>query len=86
MSERPKLPPLPPFCSAPFTVGEATGWIMGIDVFGGPCHVLDVRGWGYLTGRGTALALDGIVAIQAQAETAQWVVDAMNEKWAKDRK
>lgn len=81
MSGPEKLPPLPPFCSGPFTVNRATNWIEGVDAFGGPCHMLDVRGWGYLTGRGTALRLPDEVAIKAQRETAQWVVDAMNAAW-----
>ena len=80
---RPKLPDLPVFCAGPFRVNFC-GWIVGMDAFGGPCHVADIRGWGYLTGHGEALALDSNSAIKAQTKAAQFIVDAMNEKMARD--
>jgi hypothetical protein len=43
-----------------------------------------MRGWGYLTGRGQALALDTDTAIKAQEQAAKFIVDAMNEKMARD--
>lgn len=82
--ERPKLPDLPTFCRGPFYVRESFRWICGTDEFGGLCHVADIRGWGYLTGRGQALALDFINAVAAQNKTMQFIADAMNEKMARD--
>jgi|GEM_PF-4594183 len=80
---RPPLPDLPVFCTGPFSATRF-GWIVGRDAFGGPCHVADIRGWGYLTGQGQALALDSSSAIKAQKKAAQFIVDAMNEKMARD--
>lgn len=84
MGERPKLPSGPMFCAGPFHVLEGAGWICGTDAFGGICHVADVRGWGYLTGRGQALALSPDAAIEAQERAAKFIVDAMNEKMIRD--
>lgn len=78
MTERPTLPDLPTFCRGPFTVNPHTMWIMGVDEFGGPCHIADMRGWGYLTGQGQALALSSADAIAAQRKTAEFIVKAMN--------
>ena len=47
--------------------------------------MLDVRGWGYLTGQGQALALSADSAIAAQEATAEWVVSALNAAWARDQ-
>jgi len=67
-----------PFCDGPFSVLKGTNWIVGKD----NCHVLDQRGWGYLTGRGhDALGLDTATASQMQADMQQWVVDALNAAW-----
>jgi len=86
MIDRPKLPPLPPFCNGPFrALHEHSSWIVGESPFGGSEHMLDMRGWGFLTGQGQGLALPNEEAAKAQRETMQWVVDAMNEKWARDR-
>jgi hypothetical protein len=71
------------FCTGPFIV-SLCGWIVGRDAFGGPCHIADIRGWGYLTGQGQALALPPSEAINAQKKAAQFIVDAMNEKMARD--
>ncbi|ABF63510.1 hypothetical protein TM1040_0777 [Ruegeria sp. TM1040] len=46
--------------------------------------VADIRGWGYLTGKGQALALTEREAEQAQKKTAQFIADAMNEKFERD--
>ena len=71
-----------PFCDGPFSTLKGTSWIVGKDHHGEPCHVLDQRGWGYLTGKGqSALGLDNATASAMQAETQQWVVDAMNAAW-----
>ena len=71
-----------PFCDGPFSILKGTSWIVGKDHHGEPCHVLDQRGWGYLTGKGqSALGLDNATASAMQAETQQWVVDAMNAAW-----
>ena len=84
-TKRPPLPNLPTFCAGPFSVNAAM-WIVGVDAFGGSCHVADIRGWGYLTGHGEALALDSNVAFKAQMKTAQFIADAMNEKLAREVK
>ena len=81
MTDRPKLPDLPTFARGPFYLNGAM-WICGTDEFGGLCHVADIRGWGYLTGHGQALALDGNTAFAAQKKTAEWIVAAMNAAWA----
>ncbi len=81
--ERPKLPDLPTFARPPFRACERTGKIWGIDEFGGPCMVADIRGWGYLTGLGQALGLDQKTAFDAQIKTAQFIADAMNEAYAR---
>ncbi len=84
MTDRPKLPEGPMFCSGPFSVMENSTWIIGVDAFGGMCHVADIRGWGYLTGRGMALALTADEAIDAQQRAMRFIVDAMNEKLARE--
>lgn len=78
MKERPKLPDLPAFARGPFYVNPHTLWICGTDEFGGMCHVADIRGWGYLTGKGQALALSSDEAFEAQKKTADFIVAAMN--------
>ena len=71
-----------PFCDGPFSILKGTNWIVGKDHHGDICHVLDQRGWGYLTGKGqAALGLDNITASQMQADMQQWVVDALNAAW-----
>lgn len=71
-----------PFCDGPFSVLEGTGWIVGVGKDGDICHVLDQRGWGYLTGGGaTALGLDYKTAAKKQDEMMRWVVDALNAAW-----
>lgn len=85
MIARPKLPANPPFCAGPFSRFKDSRWINGVDAFGGACHMLDMRGWGYLTGQGQALALPADEAIDAQNATAQWVVDALNAAWERDQ-
>ena len=77
MSDRPKLPENPPFAKGPYWVNEAM-WICGVDAYGGTCHIADMRGWGYLTGHGMALALSNDDAFNAQKDTANWIVAAMN--------
>ena len=71
-----------PFCDGPFSILKGTSWIVGKDRHGEPCHVLDQRGWGYLTGKGqSALGLDNATASAMQADMQQWVVDALNAAW-----
>lgn len=71
-----------PFCDGPFKVIKSTSWIVGKDKHGDDCHILDQRGWGYLTGKGrAALGLDTATASQMQDEMQQWVVDALNAAW-----
>lgn len=83
MTIRPSLPDLPTFCRGPFYLSLHKRWICGTDEFGDLCHIADIRGWGYLTGQGEALALSERDAIAAQEKTAQWIVDAMNAAWEK---
>ncbi len=80
---RPSLPALPTFCRGPFYLMEKSHWICGTNEFGDLCHVADIRGWGYLTGQGQALALSPEVALAAQEKTARFIVDAMNAAWEK---
>jgi hypothetical protein len=77
-----------PFCDGPFKIIKGTGRIVGKDKHGDDCHVLDQRGWGYLTGKGhAALGMDMATASQMQADMQQWVVDALNAAWeARDTK
>lgn len=71
-----------PFCDGPFSILKGTNWIVGKDHHGDICHVLDQRGWGYLTGKGqSALGLDSATASLMQADMQQWVVDALNDAW-----
>ena len=79
---RPALPDLPTFCRGPFHACPRSMKIFGVDEFGGPCMVADVRGWGYLTGRGQALALSSAEAIEAQRRTAEFIAAAMNAAMA----
>lgn len=45
----------------------------------GDTNVLDIRGWGYLTGKGCcALGLKDEVAGMLQEGFEQWVIDALN--------
>jgi len=78
MTDRPKLPDLPTFARGPFYVDPNTLKICGTDEFGGRCHVADIRGWGYLTGQGQALAMSSDEAVDAQRKTAEFIVAAMN--------
>lgn len=80
MTDRPSLPDFPLFCKGPYRACDITGKIWGVDEFGGSCMLMDVRGWGYLTGHGIALGLSGDEAIEAQKKTARFVVDMLNEK------
>jgi len=74
---------LKPFCDGPFRVLDGTSWIVGKDKNGDDCHILDQRGWGYLTGKGyAALGLDNLTAAKMQGETQQWVVNALNAAWS----
>lgn len=53
--------------------------IWGESQKGGDTHVLDVRGWGYLTGRGHgALGLSGADGIAAQRAVQAYVVASWN--------
>jgi hypothetical protein len=76
--KRPVLPDLPTFARPPFRVCKHTAKIYGVDEFGGSCMIADMRGWGYLTGQGQALALSSKDAFKAQLKTAEFIVEAMN--------
>lgn len=84
--QRPPLPDFPLFCE-PGPVRAMMGVphkIVGRDAFGDTCMVADIRGWGYLTGKGLALALDGDTAADAQDKTAAFIIEAVNEKLVRD--
>lgn len=77
---RPQLPPGHVFAEGPFRVCRLTYSIWGRDAFGDSCRIVDIRGWGYLTGQGhRALALPPEEALAAQLETLQFIAKAMNE-------
>jgi len=44
----------------------------------GDTNVLDVRAWGYLTGRGGGLAMSNDSACEAQDKFEAWVIEALN--------
>jgi hypothetical protein len=44
----------------------------------GDTNVLDVRGWGWLTGRGGGLAMNEDEAAKVQDQFEEWVVAALN--------
>lgn len=77
--DHPKLPDLPTFARPPFRADPITAKIWGVDEFGSSCMVADIRGWGYLTGRGSALALSDNEAIAAQRKTAEFIAKLLNE-------
>lgn len=56
------------------------GWIDAPSALpdGSAAHVADVRGWGYLTGRGHALALNDDTAYAAQMVWGDLIVFAVN--------
>jgi hypothetical protein len=81
---RPPLPDLPTFARPPFRACKFTGKVFGRDEFGGECPVLDVRGWGYLTGKGQALDLPAREAMAAIVKTAEFIAKLLNEAYAKE--
>jgi len=85
MIDRPKLPPKPPFISGPFrALSSSSSWVVGHSPFGDTEHFLDLRGWGFLTGKGQGLALSEGEASRSHIATRQWVIDALNEKWERE--
>lgn len=44
----------------------------------GDTNVLDIRGWGYLTGTGGGLAIKQELAAEIQDQFAEWVVHTLN--------
>ena len=70
----------------PFRTDDYGCKIYGTDKDGhGWNQVLDIRGWGYLTGRGSgALGLSEKEAIAEQIKFANWAVDALNAAWERD--
>lgn len=64
---------------APWHVDPLTASIYATDVPKGPARVADMRGWGYLTGKGHgALALSQDEAIDIQRANAAFLVKAVN--------
>ena len=45
----------------------------------GDCCVLDIRGWGHLTGSGT-LAMNEEEAAKVQDQFEKWVIDTLNRR------
>jgi hypothetical protein len=64
----------------PYTTDQFGAYIYGVnDKIGGLNTVLDIRGWGYLTGNGHgALGLEVSAGMAEQKRFAQFVVDALN--------
>jgi len=70
-------------CSLP---SEFDGKFYGVGSMGkifirtkcGDTNVLDVRAWGYLTGRGGGLAMSNDSACEAQDKFEAWVIEALN--------
>lgn len=53
--------------------------INAVDVPKGPMHIADIRGWGYLTGKGHALALPDEEAIAIQRANAEFIAAARTD-------
>jgi hypothetical protein len=75
MSDMPDLNALPPyrFCAL-------SNKVFGRDHHGGETPVCDVRGWGYLTGKGGGLGLDDLAAIEVQKRTGEAIATALNTR------
>lgn len=67
------------FASGPYYADQYGAKIWGKDFDGNECMVLDVRGWGYLTGHGRALRMPQHQAVEAQKAMGDFVADAMNK-------
>lgn len=64
---------------APWHVDPLSASVYATDVPKGPARVADMRGWGYLTGKGHgALALSENEAIDIQRANAAFLVKAVN--------
>jgi hypothetical protein len=64
---------------APWRVDPHSFSIYAQDVPKGPARVADMRGWGYLTGKGHgALGLPEALAIETQKANADFIVKAVN--------
>lgn len=64
---------------APLTVDHA-GYIWGRSKKGGKTVIANVRGWGYLTGKGAgALGLTEAEGIDIQREWGEMICEAVNE-------
>jgi hypothetical protein len=72
--------------SACYLPSEFDGKFYGVGSMGkifirtkcGDTNVLDVRAWGYLTGRGGGLAMSNDSACEAQDKFEAWVIEALN--------
>lgn len=75
MTEAPELNALPPYryCAL-------SNKVWGRDHHGSETPVCDIRGWGYLTGRGGGLALDSAVAIEVQKRTGEAIAAGLNRR------
>jgi hypothetical protein len=63
----------------PYTTDDFGVYVYGTDKDGDANIVIDIRGWGYLTGKGSgALALPDAEAIAEQQAFARHVVAALN--------
>lgn len=76
----------PSDASACYLPSEFDGKFYGVGSMGkifirtkcGDTNVLDVRAWGYLTGRGGGLAMSNDSACEAQDKFEAWVIEALN--------
>ena len=50
----------------------------------GSVQILDIRGWGYLTGRGGGLGINQDDAERVQDDFEKWVVNALNNQMKED--
>jgi hypothetical protein len=61
----------------PWEVDKFTYWITASNVAKGPMHVADIRGWGYLTGKGDgALGMEYDAAVEVQKANARLIAAA----------
>lgn len=64
---------------APWDVDRLTATVYATDVPKGPARVADMRGWGYLTGKGHgALSLSEDEAIDIQRANAEHIIKCVN--------
>ena len=80
MIDRPKLSDYPMFAKGPVRADDYGSYIWAVSEIGSDAMLVQCRGWGYLTGKGAALALDADTAAEAQSRTLKFIAAAINEK------